>query len=68
MAARGKRGHAEAPDQRADERSDQDGPGCRDEQDEAEAADRRAEGGAHRGPRGAEHAVRQPEEREAAEA
>jgi hypothetical protein len=32
-------GHAQAPDQRADERGDQHGPGRGDEQDQAQLAD-----------------------------
>ena len=68
-AGHGEQGrHAQAPHQRADERGDQHGPGRGEEQDQTEVTDRRAEGGAHRRPRGAEHAIGEPEDDEAAEA
>ena len=68
-AGHGEQGrHAQAPHQRADERGDQHGTGRGEEQDQTEVTDRRAEGGAHRRPRGAEHAIGEPEDDEAAEA
>jgi hypothetical protein len=60
-------GHAEALDEGPDEHCDQHGSGRAEEQDQAQGTDGYAEGGAHRRPCGAEHAVGQPQDDEAAE-
>jgi hypothetical protein len=60
-------GHPEALDKGPDERRDQYGSGRAEEQDQAQVTDGRAEGGAHRRPRGAQDAIGQPEDHEAAE-
>ena len=60
-------GYAETLDESADEGGDQYGSGRGQEQDQAEVTDGSAEGGAHRRPRGADDAVGQPEDHEAAE-
>jgi hypothetical protein len=60
-------GHAEALDEGADEHRDQHGSGRAEQQDQAQVTDGNAEGGAHRRPRSAEHAVGQPQDDEAAE-
>jgi hypothetical protein len=56
-----------ALDKRPDEHRDHYGSGRAEEQDQAQVTDGHAEGGAHRWPCGAEHAVGQPQDDEAAE-